>query len=179
MAIRTFNGISPILGQHVFVDDFAVVTGKVTLGDDVSVWPSASVRGDLLPIEIGARSNIQDGAVLHTTHANEYNAPNGFGLTIGSDVTVGHSVTLHGCTLHDQVLVGINAVILDDAVVEKHNFIAANTLVPPGKVLESGFLWMGQPAKKIRPLTDKEIAFFTYSAKKYVELKDLHLKTTS
>ncbi len=173
MNIRPFNDIHPQLGNHVFIDDSAVVTGKVILGDDASVWPCVSIRGDLMPIKIGDRSNIQDGSVLHTTHASEYCA-NGFALTIGDDVTIGHNVTLHGCTIQDQSLIGMNAVVLDGAIVEKNVLVAAGSVVGPGKVLESGYLWLGNPIRKARPLTEKEIRFFLYSAHHYVKLKNQH-----
>lgn len=173
MNIRPFNTIEPQLGNQVFVDQSAVVTGNVTLGDDASVWPCVSIRGDLMPIHIGDRSNVQDGSVLHTTHASEY-CPSGFALTIGNDVTIGHNVTLHGCTIQDQSLIGMNAVVLDGAIVEKNVLVAAGSVVGPGKVLESGYLWLGNPIRKARPLTEKEIRFFLYSAQHYVKLKNQH-----
>lgn len=173
-AIRAFQGNSPQLAEGVFVDEAAVVTGKVTLGKDSSVWPCVSIRGDLLEIRIGERTNIQDGSVLHTTHASQFN-PTGYALTIGNDVTVGHNATLHGCTIHDEVLIGMNAVILDGAIVESQVMVAAGSLVSPGKVLKSGYLYLGNPARQVRQLTEQEIAFFKYSAAQYVALKDKHL----
>ena len=172
--LRKFGQHSPQLGKAVYVDPAAVVIGKVILGDDVSVWPCAVIRGDLLFIKIGDRTNIQDGSILHTTHDSPY-APNGFALTIGKDVTVGHQAVLHGCTIHDESLIGMGAVILDGAVVESHVIVAAGSVVGPGKRLESGYVWRGNPVQKSRPLTAEEIAFFKYSAKKYVENKDLYL----
>ncbi len=173
MNVRQFAEAIPNVSQGVFIDLSAVVTGRVSLGPDASVWPCVSIRGDLMPITIGARSNIQDGSVLHTTHMSDY-CPEGHALTIGEDVTVGHNVTLHGCTIHDQALIGMNAVVLDGAVVESHVLVAAGSVVGPGKVLESGYLWLGNPIRKARPLTDKEIQFFRYSAEHYVKLKDKH-----
>lgn len=172
--IRSFQGDSPILGKDVFVDDSAVVTGRVELGDDASVWPLVSIRGDLEWIKIGTRTNIQDNSCLHTTHKSRFN-PEGAPLTIGDDVTIGHSVTLHGCTIHDRVLIGMNSLVLDKAVVNSDVFVGAHSLVPPGKVLESGYLYMGSPVKQVRALTEKELEFLEYSAENYVNLKNKHM----
>lgn len=174
MTIRTYQGHTPQLGARAFVDPSAVVIGDVELGDDCSVWPLAVIRGDMHSIRIGARTSIQDGSVLHITHAGPFN-PGGYPLHIGEDVTVGHKVTLHGCTIGSRVLVGMGAIIMDGAVVEDEVVIGAGSLVPPGKVLQSGYLYVGSPVKQARPLSDKERAFFTYSAANYVKLKDLHL----
>lgn len=175
MTIRSFDEHTPVLGERVLVDRQALVTGDVTLGDDSSVWPSAVVRGDIHRIRIGERTSIQDGTVIHVTHAGPYN-PDGFPTTVGNDVTVGHNVTLHGCTIGDRVLVGMGAVVLDGAVVEPEVVIAAGALVPPGKRLESGYLYVGAPVKQSRPLTEEERSFFEYSATSYVRLKDRHLE---
>lgn len=174
MTIEAFESWRPAVGERVFVDPRGLVIGDVHLGDDSSVWPMAVVRGDIHRIRIGARSSIQDGTVIHVTHAGPYN-PDGFPTTVGDEVTVGHKVTLHGCTIHDRVLVGMGAIILDGAVVESEVIIGAGTLVPPGKTLESGHLYVGSPAKKARPLTEEERGFFPYTAGKYVELKDRYL----
>lgn len=175
MAIRTFDGHTPKLGEGVLVDEQGLVIGDVVLGDDSSVWPSAVVRGDIHRIRIGARTSIQDGTVMHVTHAGPYN-PDGFPTIVGDDVTVGHNVTLHGCTIGDRVLVGMGAVVLDGAVVEAEVVIAAGALVPPGKRLESGYLYVGSPVKQARPLTEEERSFFEYSAASYVRLKNRHLE---
>ncbi|PTY37490.1 gamma carbonic anhydrase family protein [Saccharospirillum sp. MSK14-1] len=171
MAIHSFRHHTPQLGQAVFVDPSAVVIGDVTLGDDVSVWPGAIVRGDMHRIRIGARTSVQDGVVLHITHASDYN-PDGFPLTIGADVTIGHQACLHGCTIGNEVLIGIGATVLDGAVVEDQVVIGAGSLVPPGKRLASGFLYVGSPARQKRALTEKELSYFRYSAANYVKLKD-------
>ncbi len=173
-AIRRLNEWAPSLGTRVFVDASAVVSGQVTLGDEVSVWPQVSIRGDLLPIVIGARTNIQDGSILHTTQKSHYN-PEGFPLTIGEDVTVGHGVILHGCTIGNLCLIGMGAIVLDGAVIEDEVLVGAGSLVSPGKVLESGNLYFGNPVKKVRPLNENEKHFLRFSAKKYLESKDLHL----
>lgn len=170
-SIRPYKNTSPQLGERVYVDDAAVVIGDVVLGDDCSVWPCAVIRGDMHRIRIGDRTSVQDGSVLHITHAGQFNE-DGWPLIIGDDVTIGHSVNLHGCTIGSRILIGIGSTILDGAVVEDDVVIGAGTLVPPGKTLESGYMYMGSPCKQIRPLKDNEKAFFTYSANNYVALKD-------
>ncbi|HEY7772066.1 MAG TPA: gamma carbonic anhydrase family protein [Marinagarivorans sp.] len=173
-SVRPFKDIAPALGAGVFVDPSAVVIGDVTLGDDVSVWPCAVIRGDMHRIRIGARTSVQDNAILHITHASEFN-PDGWPLSIGDDVTIGHGACLHGCTVGNRVLIGIGATVLDGAVIPDDVVIGAGTLVPPGKRLESGYLYIGSPCKKARPLKDSEKAFFTYSAQNYVSLKNEYL----
>lgn len=170
-AIRTYKNSTPKLGNRVFVDPAAVIIGNVEIGDDSSVWPCAVIRGDMHHISIGARTSVQDGAVLHITHAGEFNE-DGWPLIIGDDVTIGHSANLHGCTIGSRVLIGIGSTVLDGAIVEDEVIIGAGSLVPPGKTLESGYMYMGSPCKQIRPLKEHEKAFFTYSAKNYVGLKD-------
>lgn len=173
-SLRAFRNHRPLLGNNVYVDPAAVVIGDVALGDDCSVWPCAVVRGDMHRIRVGARTSIQDNAVLHITHASDFN-PGGWPLTIGEDVTIGHGACLHGCTIGNRVLVGIGATVLDGAVVEDDVVIAAGALVPPGKTLASGFLYVGSPCKQARPLKDKERKFFVYSAQNYVKLKNEYL----
>ncbi len=174
VAIRTYRGSAPQLGTRVFVDASAVVLGDVVLGEDASVWPMAVVRGDMHRIRIGKRTSVQDGSVLHITHAGPFN-PDGYPLLIGDEVTIGHNVTLHGCTLGNRILVGMGSIVMDGAVVEDEVVIGAGSLVPPGKVLQSGYLYVGSPVKQARALNDQERAFFAYSAANYVKLKDLHL----
>lgn len=172
--IRSFKQISPQLGPRVFVDSTAVVIGDVMLAEDCSVWPGAVVRGDMHRIRVGARTSVQDRAVLHITHASEFN-PAGWPLLIGEDVTIGHGACLHGCTIGNRVLVGIGSTVLDGAIVENEVIVAAGALVPPGKTLASGYLYVGSPCKQARALTDKEKAFFKYSAQNYVRLKNDYL----
>lgn len=175
MKIRTYQGMTPKLGERVFVDPSAVVLGNVELGDDVSIWPLTVIRGDMHRIRIGARTSVQDGSVLHITHAGPFN-PDGFPLIIGEDVTIGHQAMLHGCTIGNRILIGMGAMVMDGAVIEDEVIIGAGALVPPGKTLESGYLYVGRPAKQQRPLTDKEREFFNYTANNYVKLKDQHLE---
>lgn len=172
--LRPFEDFKPLIGDRVMVDPSAVVLGDLEIGDDVSIWPLCSIRGDMHQIRIGDRSNIQDNAVLHITHASDFN-PDGWPLTIGNDVTVGHGATLHGCTIGNRVLVGMGAVVMDGAVVEDEVMIAAGGLVPPGKHLESGYLYAGSPARQLRPLKESERAFLKYSAENYVRLKQRYL----
>lgn len=173
--VRTFQGKSPQLGARVYVDPAATVIGDCVLGDDVSVWPGAVVRGDLLPITIGSRSNVQDNAVLHTTHKSQYN-PAGWPLTIGEDVVIGHRAVLHGCRVGNRVLIGIGSIVNDGAVIEDEVIVGAGCLVPPGKRLASGYVYVGNPAKQLRPITESERTFFTYSPANYVRLKDKYLE---
>lgn len=174
MTIRTYQQHQPDLGARVFVDPSAIVLGDVVLGDDASVWPLAVIRGDMHRIRIGARTSVQDGAVLHITHASDFN-PDGYPLEIGEEVTIGHKAILHGCQIADRVLVGMGAIVMDGVRVESEVIIAAGALVPPGKTLESGYVYAGNPARQLRPISEKERRFFSYSAANYVRLKDQHL----
>jgi carbonic anhydrase/acetyltransferase-like protein (isoleucine patch superfamily) len=173
-SLRSFQGKTPEIGQRVLIDPSAVVLGQVTLADDVSIWPQVAIRGDMHCIRVGARTSVQDGSVLHITHAGPYNQE-GWPLDIGCDVTIGHSAVLHGCALGNRVLVGMSATVMDGAVVEDDVVIAAGALVTPGKHLRSGYLYAGSPAREVRPLSDKEMAYFIYSAGNYVKLKDQHI----
>ena len=174
-SLRSYQGVTPTLGERVLIDPSAVVLGDVVLGDDVSIWPQASVRGDVHRIRVGARTSVQDGCILHVTHAGPYN-PDGWPLEIGRDVTIGHGAILHGCTVGNRVLVGMGATVMDGAVIEDDVVIAAGALVTPGKHLRSGHLYAGSPAREMRPLRDPEIEYFCYSANNYVKLKDRHLE---
>ena len=171
--IRKFKSFEPSIGLRVYVDEQATVIGDVTLGDDCSVWPQTVIRGDIKPINVGARTNIQDGSVVHVTHESDYSK--GYECNIGSDVTVGHGCIIHACTIHDKSLIGMGSVILDGAIIETNVIVGAKSLVPSGKKLESGYLYMGSPCKQIRPLNDSEIEFLDYSASHYVTNKDEYL----
>ena len=173
--LRSFKGQTPVIGQRVLIDPSAVVLGDVVRGDDVSVWPQAAIRGDMHSIRIGPRSSVQDGCVLHITHAGPYN-PQGWPLDIGSDVTIGHCAVLHGCQVGNRVLVGMRATVMDGAIIEDDVVIAAGALVTPGKRLRSGYLFAGSPAREKRALSDREMDYFTYVANNYVKLKDQHLE---
>ena len=173
-SIRSYKGIRPQVGERVYIDSTSVLVGDIRIGYDSSVWPFVAARGDVNHIYIGERTNIQDGSVLHVTHKNAEN-PNGYPLVIGNDVTIGHKVMLHGCEIHDRVLVGMGAIVLDNVVVESDVMIGAGSLVPPGKVLESGYLYVGSPVKQARPLSEKERAFLQKSANNYVQNKNDYL----
>lgn len=175
--IRSYLNLSPSINDNVFIDETATVIGDVCLSKDVSVWPMVVIRGDVNYISIGVRSNIQDGSVLHVSHASTENTE-GFPLIIGNDVTVGHKAMLHGCIIGNRVLVGMGSILLDGAIIEDDVIIGAGSLVPPGKRLESGFLYLGSPVKKIRPLSLAEIDALIYSANNYVKWKNDYLATT-
>lgn len=174
MAIRSFKDKQPQLGQQVFIDDSAIVIGDVSLGNQVSIWPTAVVRGDVEKITIGDGTNVQDGSVLHVSHAGDH-SPAGHPLTIGKGVTIGHRAVVHGCRIGNYCLIGIGAIVMDGAVIEDYVMLGAGALVPPGKKLESGYLYVGAPAKPARPLSDTEKAFLEYSYQHYISLKNQYL----
>ena len=174
--IRPYLNSTPQLSNNCYIDDMSVVIGDVILAENVSVWPFAVIRGDVNHIRIGKNSNVQDHAMLHVSH-KKADKPNGSPLIIGEDVTIGHHVTLHGCTIGNRVLIGINSIVLDDVIIPDDVMIGAGTLVPPGKVLESGYLYVGSPAKKVRPLTEQELAFLPYSAQNYVKVSGHYLES--
>ena len=174
MTIRSYKGITPTYDNSVYIDESSVLVGDITLGKDSSVWPLVAARGDVNYIRIGERTNIQDGSVLHLTRASKSN-PDGYPLIIGDDVTVGHKVMLHGCLLGNRILVGMGAIVMDNAIVEDDVIIGGGSLVPPNKRLESGYLYVGSPVKQARPLTEQERAFLKISADNYVQLKDEYL----
>ena len=172
MTIRKFENHAPKIHSSTYIDETALVSGNVEIGEDSSVWPMTVIRGDVNFIMIGKRSNIQDASVLHVTHASrEYTTETGYPLIIGDDVTVGHKALLHACEIGNRVLVGMGSIVMDGVIVEDETIIAAGSLVPPRKILESGYLWVGSPVKKSRPLTDKEKTYLKYSAEHYVRLK--------
>ncbi len=175
-AVRPFKGVMPTIADTAMVDPQATIIGKVVIGENCSIWPQAVLRGDVQTIHIGAGSNIQDGCVLHVTHDHSA-CPGGMGLHIGKQVTVGHNATLHACTIHDEVLIGMGSTVLDGAVIQSHVLLAANSLVLPGKVLEQGHLYAGNPAQKKRPLSAKERGQFSYMANNYIQLKNTYMET--
>jgi carbonic anhydrase/acetyltransferase-like protein (isoleucine patch superfamily) len=175
--LRSYKGIVPTLGTRVYVDPAATVIGDVRLGDDVSIWPGTVLRGDVNRIRVGARSNIQDGTIVHVTHAGPY-SPDGFPTLIGEGVTVGHAAVLHACTIEDYCLIGMHATVLDGAVIRKYGFVGAGSVIPPGKVVGERELWLGNPAKFVRLLSDRQVEQLQYSAAHYVRLKDDYLDAT-
>ncbi|WP_445660512.1 gamma carbonic anhydrase family protein [Acinetobacter sp. F16] len=175
--IRSYLDHHPKIDTTCYIDEMSVVIGDVSLAENVSVWPFAVIRGDVNHIHIGKNSNVQDHSMLHVSH-KKADKPEGSPLIIGEDVTIGHHVKLHGCTIGNRVLVGIGTIILDDVIVEDDVMIGAGSLVPPNKVLESGHLYVGSPVKKVRPLTNKEKAFLPYSAQNYVKVSGNYLDET-
>jgi len=177
MNIRSYNNKQPNIAASAYVDEAAVVIGDVTIEAEASLWPMVVARGDVQSIHIGARSNIQDGTILHVTGDNQF-SPGGFPLSIGTDVTVGHGVILHACTIADQVLVGMGATVLDGALIHPQVMIGAGSLVPPGKALDSGYLYLGSPVRQVRKLRAEELDYLEFSAQHYVELQKQHRTTT-
>jgi len=175
-ALRPYRGVFPQLGARVWIDPAATVIGDVVLADDASIWPMTVVRGDVNHVRIGARSNIQDGVVIHVSHAGPHSRRGGFATLIGADVTIGHKAIIHACTIEDACLIGMGALVLDGAVVKQHAFIGAGALVAPGKVVGEGELWLGNPARCVRTLNDAEIEGVYYSARHYVRLKNEYLE---
>ena len=175
-AIESFEGISPDIKDSVYVADTSKVIGDVVIDEDSSVWPMAVIRGDVHEVRIGARTSVQDNAVLHCTHRSDFK-PEGNPLIIGDDVTIGHSAALHGCTIGNNVLIGIQTIVLDGAVVPDNVIIGAGSLVPPNATLEANSLYLGRPAKRIRALTEEEIGRGLYGAGHYVKFKNKYMKT--
>ena len=175
MHLRPYRDTLPTVGERVYVDPAATCIGDVALGDDVSLWPGTVVRGDVNFIRIGARTNVQDGTVVHVSHDGPHAKLGGFATVIGEDVTIGHKAIIHACRIEDAVLVGMGAILLDGVVVRKHAFIGAGALVTPGKEVGAGELWLGNPARKVRMLTDAETEALYYSAQHYVRLKNEYL----
>ncbi|HET8866567.1 MAG TPA: gamma carbonic anhydrase family protein [Gracilimonas sp.] len=160
--IYEFLKSTPQFDETAFVAPSADIIGDVTLGNESSVWFNVTIRGDVNYIKIGDRSNVQDNVCIHVMNQT--------GPTIiGDEVTIGHGAVVHGCTIKDRVLIGINATILDKVVIEPDVIVAAGTLVPPGKTLESGYMYMGSPAKKARELTVEELASIPQYASNYVK----------
>ncbi len=174
MAVRAYRGIVPSIAASAYVDETALVIGDVVIGADSSIWPMCSIRGDVNCIRIGARTSIQDGSVIHVTHRHAAR-PEGHATIVGDDVTVGHQVILHGCTIESRCLIGMGSIVMDGAVIRSGALLGAGSLVPEGKELEGGYLWLGRPAKRARALTAEELRWFDYSARHYVQLKNDYL----
>ena len=175
--IRSFDGIAPDIHPNAWIDETALIVGDVHIGSESSIWPKVVARGDIKEIRIGARSNVQDGSVLHVSHDSEF-LPGGAPLVVGDGVTVGHNVILHGCELHDYCLIGMGCIVMDRAVVQEHVVLGAGSVVPGGKALEPGYLYVGSPARRVRALTAKELKYFRYSADHYVRLARRHYENS-
>ncbi len=177
MPVSSYLNTSPVLGERIYLHPSCQVIGDVKISDDSSVWCNTVLRGDVNRIVIGRGTNIQDLTMGHVSHRTEQK-PEGSPLIVGDYVTVGHSVVLHGCTIGNECLIGIGSIILDDVVIPDRVMIGAGSLVSPGKVLESGMLYMGRPAKPVRALTEQEIAHLRYSAEHYMRVKDDYLNAS-
>src|SRR5580698_1294105 len=167
--IRSFKGMKPVISATCYVDESAQIIGDVVLGEHASVWMNAVVRGDVYAIRIGAHSNVQDCSVLH-------GMKNQYGVTRGEYVTVGHSVTLHGCVVEDRCLIGMGSVILSGARIGAGSIIAAGTLIPERTIVERGSLWMGSPGKCRRRLEEKDQASIMRYANNYLGYKESYLR---
>lgn len=171
--IRAFAGLTPRIAPDAWVDETALVIGDVEIGHRSSVWPMAVLRGDIHRIRIGQETNIQDGSILHVSHDSRF-VPGGHPLVLHDRVTVGHQVVLHGCEIQHHCLIGIGARVLDGVLIEPYTLVGAGTLVPPGKQLESGYLWVGAPARRARAITDQEREYLVYTAEHYTRLAKRH-----
>jgi carbonic anhydrase/acetyltransferase-like protein (isoleucine patch superfamily) len=167
--IRSYRDKCPSVGKGCYIDETSVVIGDVVLGENCSVWPLTVIRGDINRIRIGHSTNIQDGSVLHVTHRGEF-SPEGAELVIGDEVTIGHKALLHGCRIGNQCLIGMGSIVTDNAIVEDRVIIGSGSLVPPGKRLESGYLYLGNPVQQKRALSDRELDYFSYVAGHYVKM---------
>jgi carbonic anhydrase/acetyltransferase-like protein (isoleucine patch superfamily) len=176
--VRSYQGIEPRIAADAWIDESAVVIGDVEIGQQSSVWPMAVARGDIHRIRIGAGSNIQDGSVLHVSHDSRF-LPGGAPTIVHDRVTIGHHAVLHGCEIHDLCLVGIGARVLDRAVLMPRVMLGAGALVPPGKVLQGGYMYVGVPAKATRTLTDLELEYLSYAADHYIQLAIKHRATAA
>ncbi len=155
----------PVIGEDVFIADSAELIGDVTVGDRSSIWYKSVLRGDLMPVRVGEETNIQDGSILHVTHDQ-------WPCIIGSRVTIGHGAIIHACTIEDEVLIGMGAVILDGAIVETHSLVAAGSVIRPGIRVPSGYLVAGNPAQVKRPLKDEELEGIRFSVGEYLRLSE-------
>jgi carbonic anhydrase/acetyltransferase-like protein (isoleucine patch superfamily) len=166
--VRAFGGARPRLGDGVFLAETCAVIGDVEIGDEASIWYGAVVRGDVMPVRIGARTNLQDGVIVHVTSG-------AFGTTIGGDCTIGHGAIVHACTVEEHCLIGMGATVLDGAVIGRGSLVGAGALVTPGTVIPPGSLVIGSPARVKRPVNDQERDQIEYGATHYVELSRRYL----
>jgi len=173
--IQQFKQHCPHIAKGVYVHPSATIIGQVTIDENSSVWPGAVIRGDINFISIGKNTNIQDLSILHVNHRTK-DDPEGSPLIIGDNVTIGHAVILHGCTIADECLIGMGSIVMDKVMIEKHVLLAAGSLVSSGALLESGHLYIGRPAKKVRALTEDEILSLQESAHSYVQGKDEYMQ---
>lgn len=172
MSLYTFGGITPAIAASAFIAPGARIIGDVTIGEDSSIWYNCVLRGDVDRITVGARTNIQDGSVVHVTTKR-------YSTFIGDDVLIGHMVMLHGSVLHDRAFVGLSSVVMDGCTIESEGMLAAGALLSPGKTIGAGQLWMGRPAKMLRDLSPEEIAGNRKGVAHYAHLATLHAEAVS
>jgi carbonic anhydrase/acetyltransferase-like protein (isoleucine patch superfamily) len=170
--IRTHHGVTPTVAASAFIADTAVVIGDVVIGEQASIWYGCVLRGDSNSIRVGARTNIQDGTIVHVNH--EWEGAAGTRTIIGADITIGHMALIHACTLEDGCFIGMKACVMDGVVVEGGAMVAAGALVTPGKRVKRGELWAGSPARLMRRLKDAELKYFEETARHYCELAESH-----
>lgn len=163
--ILPVNNIHPLIPDNCFIADNCTIVGDVKFGNNCSVWFNAIVRGDVHSIEIGDRSNIQDGAVIHCTYQKAK-------TVIGNDVSIGHRAIVHGCTVHDHVLIGMGAIVMDHAVVNDYCIIAAGSIILENTICESGYIYAGSPAKKIKPISEEQRKLLDRLPNNYVMYSD-------
>lgn len=169
--IASYQGAIPQIAASAYIHPSAQIIGDVVIGEHTSVWCNTVIRGDVNLIRIGSETNIQDLCVLHVSHRRPEN-PDGGSLRVGSRVTVGHSVVLHGCEIGDECLIGMGSIIMDKVLIEPRVILGAGSLVPEGKMLLGGYMYLGRPAKLVRALTEQELARFAYSAAHYVKVAE-------
>lgn len=174
MTIAPYLDTSPRLGERIFMHESSQVIGDVCLSDDVSLWCNTVLRGDVNHIVVGRGTNIQDFVMCHVSHRNE-GKPLGSPLRIGDYVTIGHAAILHGCEIGDECLIGLGSIVMDDARISSQVMLGAGSLVPPGKQLESGYLYVGRPVQRVRQLSASELSYLRYSAEHYIRLKNNYL----
>jgi carbonic anhydrase/acetyltransferase-like protein (isoleucine patch superfamily) len=169
MSIITFKNIAPLIDREAYISPSVDIIGAVTIGKDSSIWFASVLRGDVAPISIGFKTNIQDGTIIHTSR---FDGP----TNIGNNVTIGHRALIHACTIEDYGFIGMGATILDKAKIESFGFVAAGAVVTPGKIVRSRELWSGVPAKYLRDLSDKEVESIKESAEHYVRLSKFYIE---
>lgn len=174
--IRQFEGVSPRIANSCYIDPSTILIGDIVIGAHCSVWPSVVIRADVNKVRIGEHTNIQDGSVMHVSHAGEF-SPDGAELEVGDQVTIGHKALLHGCKIGNLCLIGMGSIVMDHAVIEDQVILGSGSMVASGKTLESGFLYLGNPVRKVRELTERETEYLVYSANHYSELKQRHVNS--
>ena len=173
-ALIPFEGKTPVIDPSAFVAPGARLIGDIVLGPEASIWYNCVLRGDMNRIRIGARSNLQDGSVIHVDPPRPGGPAEGYPCLIGADVLIGHMAMIHGCILHDRAFVGLGAIVMDGCEIESGGMLAAGALLPPGRRIPAGQLWAGRPAKYVRDLGEAEIAGQQLGVAHYVMLGKLH-----